>query len=70
MSIISNCIICYIFLFFFITFIRMDKCNIVDNRKTFTRLSFSNHKKNKVIEELISCLYYKKETKLYIGPLR
>lgn len=38
----------------------MDKCNIVDNRKTFTRLSFSNHKKSKVIEELISCLYYKK----------
>lgn len=38
----------------------MDKCNIIDNRKTFTKLSFSSHKKSKVIEELISCLYYKK----------
>jgi len=38
----------------------MDKCNIKDNRKSFARLSFSNHKKSKVIEELISCLYYKK----------
>jgi hypothetical protein len=38
----------------------MDKCNIIDNRKSFTRLSFSNHKKNKVIEELISCIFYKK----------
>ena len=38
----------------------MDKCNIVDNRKSFTRLSFSNHKKGKVLEELITCLYYKK----------
>lgn len=38
----------------------MDKCNIVDNRKSFVRLSFSNHKKSKVLEELITCLYYKK----------
>lgn len=38
----------------------MEKCNIVDNRKSFTRLSFSNHKKQNVLQELTESLYYKK----------
>jgi len=36
----------------------MDKCIINDTRKSFSRLSFSNHKKNKVIDELIRNIYY------------
>jgi len=38
----------------------MEKCKIIDNRKSFSRLSFSNHKKSNVIQELTESLYYKK----------